>query len=70
MPKKRKTSLTKSAEKLTKIAEKRLAAFPDDEQESRVSAFARRKFESDRDDHTKSPETSDTPMSPIVARGR
>jgi hypothetical protein len=46
---KKKLSLKKAAEELTAIAEKHLANLPEEEQEARVAAFARRDFKSGRE---------------------
>ncbi len=45
---KKKLSLKQAAEELTAMAEKHLASLPEEEQEVRVAAFARRDFRSDR----------------------
>ena len=45
---KKKLSIKRAAEELAAMAEKRLATLPEEEQEARVAAFARRDFNSGR----------------------
>jgi hypothetical protein len=44
-----KLSLKRAADELTAMAEKYLATLPEEEQEARVTAFARREFKRGRD---------------------
>lgn len=67
---KKKLSLKKAAEELTAIAEKHLATLPEEEQEARVAAFARRDFKSGRGGRTKSSERARTRVSRAATRGR
>lgn len=68
--KKKRLSLDKAARKLAAIAEKHLSTLPEEEQDSRVDAFARREFKSARGRRTRASESDHTPSFPAVARGR
>jgi hypothetical protein len=72
MPQKshKKLLLEEAAKKLTGIAEKHLSALPVEEQEARVGAFARVKFETSRGTPAKSSSTSRTRRSRAIARVR
>lgn len=52
--KRKKMSLRKAVEELTAMAEKHLSTLPEEEQEARVAALARRDFKSGRAARTKS----------------
>ena len=66
----KKLSLEEAAEKLTAIAERNLATLPVDEQEARVAAFARVKFETSRGTRAKSSSKTRTRPSRAIARVR
>lgn len=67
---KKKLSLKQAAGQLTALAEKHLSALPEEEQDARVAAFARRDFKSDRGGHTKSSVRVRTRASRASTRGR
>lgn len=67
---KKKLSLKRAVEELTAIAEKHLATLPEEEQEARVAAFARRDFKTGRGAGTKPLERSRTRASRASSRGR
>jgi hypothetical protein len=66
----KKLSLEEAAKKLTAIAEKHLAVLPVEEQDARVAAFARVKFETSRGTPAKSSSRSRTRRSRAIARVR
>jgi hypothetical protein len=72
MPQKRakKLSLEEAAEKLAAIAERHLATLPVEEQEPRVAAFGRVKFETSRETRAKSSSKTCTRPSRAIARVR
>lgn len=67
---KKKLSLKKAADELTALAEKHLATLPEEEQEARVAAFARRDFKSGRGGSTKPSAHVRTRVSRASTRGR
>ncbi len=66
----KKLSLEEAAEKLTAIAERHLATLPVEEQDARVAAFARVKFETSRGTRAKSSSKTRTRQSRAIARVR
>lgn len=68
--KRKKLSLKQAAEKLAAIAEKHLAALPEEEQDARVEAFSRRRFKTGRGVHAISSESRDTRVYPVAVRDR
>jgi hypothetical protein len=65
--KKKKLSLKKAAEELTKIAEKHLSVLPPEEQDIRVAAFSRTTYR--RGIASKSSSTECTQVYPVAAKG-
>lgn len=69
--KKKKLTLEKAAEALTRIAERHLSKLPEEEQESRVAAFSCVNFKKKtRGTYPKFSATPRTRVSPAAARGR
>ena len=66
----KKLSLEEAARKLTAVAEKHLSALPEEEQEARVAAFGRVKFETSRERRAKSSSSSRIRRSRATARVR
>lgn len=66
----KKLSLEEAAEKLTAIAERHLATLPLEEQDARVAAFGRVKFETSRETRAKSSSKSRIRPSRAIARVR
>ncbi|MFY9690625.1 MAG: hypothetical protein WA369_12390 [Candidatus Acidiferrales bacterium] len=66
----KKTSLLETAEELTVMAQERLSALPEEEQEARVAAFARRDFSGGHAARTKSSKRGRIPASRASGRGR
>ena len=56
----KKISLKTAVDKLTEITEKHLSALPEEEQDARVAAFARRDFNASRAAHTRPSKTGRT----------
>jgi hypothetical protein len=67
---KKKLSLKQAADQLAALAEKHLATLPEEEQDARVAAFARRDFKSGRRGHTKSSVRVRNRASRASTRGR
>jgi hypothetical protein len=68
--KKKKPSLNRTVEKLARIAEQHLAGLPDEEQETRVDALARRTFSSRRDTPSMPSKSERTRQNRVAGRGR
>lgn len=66
----KKLSLEETAEKLTAIAEEHLSELPEEEQDARVAAFARVKFEPSLERRAKSSSSSRIRRSRAAARVR
>jgi len=66
----KKVSLTKAIDQLTALAEKQLATLPEEEQDARIAAFARRSFKTGRGVRTKPSAPSRTRASRASNRGR
>jgi hypothetical protein len=67
---KKKPGLKQTVETLAVIAEKYLATMPEDEQERRVAALARRSFTARRGTPSKRSKSAHTPQTRVSARGR
>jgi hypothetical protein len=72
MPQKRdkKLALEEATKKLAAVAERHLSTLPAEEQDARVAAFARVKFETSRGTRAKSSSKSRTRQSRAIARVR
>ena len=68
--KKKKMSLREAAEELTAMALKHLSTMPEEEQEARVAALARRDFSGGRAGRTKPSKHGRIPASRASSRGR
>ena len=66
----KKKSLEATARQLASIAQEHLSKLPEEEQETRVAAFARVRFRSPGGNHAKPSSTERTQASRVVARGR